>query len=147
MLILDGVLERFPTLKIGVVELGAAWLPGFMRQLDAALEAFGRHETRLQSLRLKPSEYVTRQVRVTPYPTEPAGWIIEQSAPEICLFSSDYPHVEGGRNPKGRFDRATATLPEAARERFFRTNFEDLMGRKAQALGAEAAARTASATH
>lgn len=147
MLILDGVLERFPALKIGVVELGAAWLPGFMRQLDAALEAFGRHETRLQALSLKPSEYMVRQVRVTPYPTEPAGWIIEQSAPEICLFSSDYPHVEGGRNPKGRFDRTTATLSEAARERFFRANFEDLMGRKARALGAEAAARTASATH
>lgn len=128
MLILEGVLERFETLKIGVIELGAAWLPGFMRQLDAALEAFGRHEKRLQNLSLKPSEYVMRQVRVTPYPTEPAGWIIEQSAPEICLFSSDYPHVEGGRNPKGRFDRSTASLPEAHRERFYRANFEDLMG-------------------
>ena len=72
--------------------------------------------------------YIRRQVRVTPYPTEPAGWIIEQSAPEICLFSSDYPHVEGGRNPKGRFDRSTAGLPEAHRERFYRANFEDLMG-------------------
>lgn len=128
MLVLDGVLERFETLKIGVIELGAAWVPGFMRQLDAALEAFGRHEERLRALALKPSEYVVRQVRVTPYPTEPAGWIIAQSAPEICLFSSDYPHVEGGRNPKGRFDRATANLPEAHRERFYRANFEDLMG-------------------
>ncbi len=128
MLILDGVLGRFPTLKVGIIELGALWLPGFMRQLDAAFEAFARHEERLQRLALKPSEYVTRQVRVTPYPTEPVGWIVEQSAPEICLFSSDYPHVEGGRNPKGRFDRSTARLPEAHRERFFRQNFEDLLG-------------------
>ena len=37
MLILDGVLERFPTLKVGVIELGASWEPGFMRQLDSAL--------------------------------------------------------------------------------------------------------------
>ena len=128
MLVLDGVLERFEALKIGVIELGAAWVPGFMRQLDSALEAFGRHEERLQQLSLKPSEYIERQVRVTPYPTEPAGWIIEQSSPRICLFSSDYPHVEGGRNPFGRFDRSTADLPEAHRERFFRENFEDLMG-------------------
>ena len=28
----------------GVIELGAAWAPGFMRQLDAAFEAFSRHE-------------------------------------------------------------------------------------------------------
>ena len=128
MLILDGVLERFEGLKIGVIELGAAWVPGFMRQLDSALEAFGRHEERLQGLSLKPSEYIVRQVRVTPYPTEPAGWIIAQSSPDICLFSSDYPHVEGGRNPMGRFERSTADLPEAHRERFFRSNFEDLMG-------------------
>ena len=128
MLILDGVLDRFDTLKIGVIELGALWVPGFMRQLDAALEAFGRHETRLAQLKLKPSDYITRQVRATPYPTEPAGWIIEQSAPEICMFSSDYPHLEGGRNPLGRFDRSTASVSASARDRFFRRNFEDLMG-------------------
>ena len=128
MLILDGVLDRFESLKIGVIELGALWVPGFMRQLDAALEAFGRHETRLQQLKLKPSEYLRRQVRVTPYPTEPAGWIMEQSDPNICMFSSDYPHLEGGRNPYGRFLRTTTELTEADRDRFFRANFEDLLG-------------------
>ena len=128
LLILDGVLARFAELKVGVIELGAVWVPGFMRQLDAAFEAFGRHEKRLRALDLKPSEYMARQVRVTPYPTEPAGWIVAQSAPEICMFSSDYPHVEGGRNPKGRFDRSTADLPEPHREGFFRENFEDLLG-------------------
>ncbi len=127
-LILDGVLERFPKLKFGVIELGAVWVPGFMRQLDAAHEAFARHESRLQALTLKPSEYVTRQVRVTPYPTEPTGWIIEQSSAEICMFSSDYPHVEGGRNPMGRFEQTTQGLNERTLDRFFRRNFEDLMG-------------------
>lgn len=129
MLILDGVLERFPALKLGIVELGASWIPGYMRQLDSAFDAFSRHEERLKELSLKPSEYVRRQVRVTPYPTEPTGWIIEQSAPEICMFSSDYPHVEGGRNPYARFERATTNLDAAALDAFFRGNFEDLMGR------------------
>ena len=128
MLILDGVLDRFPRLKIGVIELGATWLPGFIRQLDAAFEAFARHEERLRGLALKPSGYMTRQVRVTPYPTEPTGWIIEQSGPEICMFSSDYPHAEGGRNPYGRFKSATKGLPESTLECFYRRNFEDLMG-------------------
>ena len=40
------------------------------------------------------------------------------------MFSSDYPHVEGGRNPKGRFSRSTADLPEPHHERFFRENPE-----------------------
>ena len=128
MLILDGVLDRFPQLMIGVIELGAVWVPGFMRQLDSAFEAFARHEERLQALSLKPSEYMTRQVRVTPYPTEPAGWIIDQAGPEICMFSSDYPHVEGGRNPFGRFDKSTAEHSSEVRHQFFCSNFESLMG-------------------
>ncbi len=128
MLILDGVLDRFPQLKIGIIELGAIWLPSYLRQLEAAMEAFGRHEERLQNLSLKPSEYVSRQVRVTPYPTEPVGWIIEQSGPDICMFSSDYPHVEGGRNPYGRFQNTTQNLNEDTLNQFYRTNFENLMG-------------------
>lgn len=128
MLILDGVLERFPDLRVGVIELGASWMPGFMRQLDSAVDAFGRTEDRLSSLSLRPSEYIQRQVRVTPFPAEDAGWIVEQTGPEVCLFSSDYPHVEGGRNPLGRFRRSLQHLPEATHERFYRWNFEDLMG-------------------
>ena len=128
MLILDGVLDRFSTLKFGVIELGAVWLPGFMRQLDSAFEAFAKHEDRLQKLSLRPSEFVTRQVRITPYPTEPTGWIISQTSADICMFSTDYPHLEGGRNPLGRFDKSTAELVESDRDRFFRANFEDLMG-------------------
>ena len=131
MLILDGVLDRFEALKIGVIELGASWVPGFMRQLDSASEAFSRHETRLQDLKLKPLEYITRQVRVTPYPTEDASWIIEQSSPSICMFSTDYPHIEGGRNPYGRFQKSTARLTESDQDRFFRANFENLMGAEA----------------
>ena len=39
-------------------------------------------------------------------PHEPAGWIIKNSGPTVCLFSSDYPHTEGGRNPIKRFESA-----------------------------------------
>ena len=128
LLILDGVLDRFPSLMFGVIELGAVWVPGFMRQLDAAFEAFGRHEERLKNLKLRPSEYITRQVRVTPYPTEPTEWIINEAGTDIFMFSSDYPHVEGGRNPMGRFEKATKNLSESDQDKFFRGNFEHLMG-------------------
>jgi len=128
MFVFDGVFERFPQLRVGVIELGAVWVPSFLRQLEAAMDAFERHEQRLQQLTLRPSDYIHRQVRVTPYPTEPTGWIIENSGPEICMFASDFPHVEGGRNPLRRFDREVEHLSEDTRQRFYRHNFEDLMG-------------------
>ncbi|MDG2333462.1 MAG: amidohydrolase family protein [Myxococcota bacterium] len=128
VLILDGVLERHPDLKFGVLEQGASWLPSWMRFLDSAFDAFHKREERLQALSLRPSEYVRRQVRVAPYPSEDVGWIIENSADEICLFSSDYPHVEGGRNPIKRFEASMERLSEAQKDAFYYTNFIDLMG-------------------
>jgi predicted TIM-barrel fold metal-dependent hydrolase len=127
-LIFDGVLDRFPKLKFGVIELGASWLPSWMRYLDAGYGAFFKHEERLKKLSLKPSEFVKRQVRVTPYPHEDTGWIIANSGEEICLFSSDFPHVEGGRNPLKRFNESLTGITPRAIERFYCDNFIDLMG-------------------
>jgi predicted TIM-barrel fold metal-dependent hydrolase len=99
-----------------------------MRQMESALEAFAKTEERLRQLELRPSEYVRRQIRVTPYPTEDVGWIIAQAGEEVCMFSSDYPHVEGGRNPIKRFETSMEGCSDAARQRFYCDNFADLMG-------------------
>ena len=130
-LIVDRVLDRFPDLKFGCIEQGASWVPGWMRNMDSAHTAFYKNEERLQKMSLKPSEFVKRQVRVTPYPHEDAGWIIANSGDEVCLFSSDYPHVEGGRNPIKRFEAsmAAAGTSEAQKQRFYCDNFVDLMGK------------------
>jgi predicted TIM-barrel fold metal-dependent hydrolase len=135
-MIFDGVLERFPRLRIGVIEQGAIWVPSWTRQMESAFEAFARHEERLRALSLRPTEYVVRQVRVTPYPTEDVGWIIAQSGPDICMFSSDYPHVEGGRKPIERFEASLGDSGEDVRRRFYCDNFLDLMGTAAAALAA-----------
>ncbi len=135
-MIFDGVLERFPELRIGVIEQGAIWLPSWMRQMESAVEAFGRHEERLQALSLRPSDYVRRQVRVTPYPTEDVGWIIREAGPDICMFSSDYPHVEGGRRPIERFEASLGEASDEVRHRFYSENFLDLIGRTAADLAA-----------
>src|SRR5215468_463674 len=127
-LIFDGVLDRFPRLKLGVIEQGASWVPSWMRFLDSAFEAFRKNEERLQRLALRPSEYVRRQVRVTPYPAEDVGWITANAGDEVCLFSSDYPHVEGGRNPIKRFEESMGALSESQKQRFYVENFADLMG-------------------
>ncbi len=126
--IFDGVLDRFPKLKFGVIELGASWLPGWMRNMDAAAMAFIKNEDRLKRLSAKPSEIVRRQIRVTPYPHEDAGWIIREAGDEVALFSSDFPHVEGGRNPLKRFDDSLRPLTDLQRAKFYAENFIDLMG-------------------
>jgi hypothetical protein len=46
----------------------------------------------------------------------------------MCLFSTDFPHVEGGRNPLKRFGEALEGLPQRAVDAFFADNFIDLMG-------------------
>ncbi len=135
-MIFDGVLERFERLRIGVIEQGAIWIPSWTRQMESAFDAFSRHEERLQALSLRPTEYVRRQVRATPYPTEDVGWIIAQSGPEIAMFSSDYPHVEGGRKPIEHFEASLVGTDPGARQRFYADNFLDLLGSGAARLAA-----------
>ena len=127
-MIFDGVFERFPRLKVGVIEQGAVWVPSWMRQMESAFEAFARHEQRLRDLSLRPSEYVRRQMKFTPYPTEDVGWIIDQAGAETVMFSSDYPHVEGGRRPIERFERSMSEVGEPSRRAFYHDNFAELIG-------------------
>ena len=135
-MIFDGVFERFPTLRVGVIEQGAIWVPSWMRQMESEFEAFARHEERLRALSLRPADYVRRQLRFTPYPTDDVGWITEQAGPEVCMFSSDYPHVEGGRRPLERFEASLGDASDDVRQRFYSDNFLDLMGSAAAALAA-----------
>jgi uncharacterized protein len=126
-MVLDGTLEQFPRLRGGVIELGAMWVVPWLKRLDVAQNAFAHTEPSL-ALPTKASDYVRRQLKFTPFPTEPTGWIIEQGGAELFLFSSDYPHIEGGRNPLKRFEESMAGISESAKERFYTTNFVDLMG-------------------
>ena len=95
-LVLDGVFDRFPTLRGGCIEQGAGWVVSWLRHLDHAQRAFRRTEQPLQRLADQPSEYVRRHLKFTPFPGEPVGWMIEQAGPELFMFSTDYPHPEGG---------------------------------------------------
>jgi predicted TIM-barrel fold metal-dependent hydrolase len=126
-LVLDGVLERFPRLRGGCIELGALWVVSWLRRLDLVQKVFVKAEPHLD-LPLRASEYARRQLRFTPYSQEPVGWMIEQAGPELFLFSSDYPHPEGGRNPLKRFEESLVDTPEAAKQRFYSGNFQDLLG-------------------
>ncbi len=125
-LVLDGVLERFPGLRGGCIEQGALWVVPWLLRLDLAQDTFRRTEPAL-ALPLRASEYVRRQLWFTPFPTEPVGWMTEQSGEDLFLFSSDYPHPEGGRHPIKHFESSMAALSDGARDRFYAENFDAML--------------------
>lgn len=129
-LVLDGVFERFPELRCGVIEMGASWAPSLMRRLDHAAKSFRRTEEMLGELTLAPSEYIRRQVRFTPFPGEDVADLVAISGPELYLFSSDYPHPEGTKDPIGRFERSFDEhgVDEAVRQSFYEDNYRTLLG-------------------
>jgi predicted TIM-barrel fold metal-dependent hydrolase len=126
VLILDGVLERFPRLRGGCIELGAGWVPAMRRRLDHIVKIWAKPEPHLREMKRLPSEQMDEQLRFTPYPFEDVGELIRFSSDKLYMFSTDYPHAEGGRDPIGRFSASLAKSGDETRERFFRSNFTDL---------------------
>lgn len=126
-LVLDGLFETFPRLRGGVIEQGALWVPAWLRRLDIAQATFQKTEPALR-LPKRASEYVHGHVWFTPYPTEPVGWLVEQAGDDLFLFSSDYPHPEGGRDPLRRFEESMAEAGAETKEKFYSENFAAMMG-------------------
>jgi predicted TIM-barrel fold metal-dependent hydrolase len=127
-LVLDGVLERHPRLHGGAIEVGAGWVPDLLRRLDHAVEIWQRSEADLRAFTRKPSEQAIEQLRFTPYPFEDVGAFIRESDPRLYLFSSDYPHAEGGRDPLKRFDGSLQSAASAVRAGFFADNAAHWLG-------------------
>lgn len=122
-LIFGGVLERFPRLKSG-----AAWAPSWLAHMDAGFKAFQWREARLQNRAMRPSDYAKRPFRLTPFSRELTGWILNNGDRDMVLFSSDFSHVEGGRNPVKRFEDQLTGVSDLNRQRFYQDNLIDFMG-------------------
>jgi predicted TIM-barrel fold metal-dependent hydrolase len=101
-------------------------VPDFLRRLDQAWKGWRKTDPVVGGLSMPPSEFIRRAVRFTPFATENAGTIIREGGPELFLFSSDYPHPEGTKNPIERFETSFEGLDEDTKDRFYRRNFEDL---------------------
>jgi predicted TIM-barrel fold metal-dependent hydrolase len=128
VLVLDGVLERHPTLRGGAIEMGAGWVPSMLRRLDHAVAIWSRSEPRLASFERTPTQQAAAQLRFTPYPFEDVGLLCRDSDPHLYLFSSDYPHAEGGRDPLGRFDRSLDGLSPDVIDGFYAANALEWLG-------------------
>ena len=106
-LIVEGVFDRFPDLRVACVESGWAWLPPFLWRFDKEWKGLQREIPWTKRL---PSEYVRQHVRFTlqpidgpPETTRLLDQIDQLGSDEMLMFSSDYPHWH--------FDRAEEALP------------------------------------
>ena len=123
MMVLDGVFERHPELRGASVELGAGWVPELLERLDWVVKSWSKVDKNLTEIKRKPSEQLIQQMAFTPYVFENVGNFIDNSNPELYLFSSDYPHVEGGKDPIGRFEASLGDRSEEIRNLFYTENF------------------------
>ncbi len=128
-LILNGVLERFPDLRIGVIELTASWVPHFLLHIDGASDFYAlRHGAPFRTLAARPSDYFLRQVRVAALPYEMPNRLVPKVGEDTYMIGSDWPHAEGVADPQAAAQRAVAGLRGSARDNLLGGNAAWLLG-------------------
>jgi predicted TIM-barrel fold metal-dependent hydrolase len=94
-LVFEGVFERFPGLKVVLIEGGFAWAPALCWRMDKHWERL-RQET--PQVKRPPSEYVREHIWFTTQPIEEPddpqhlADVIERVGWDRLMFSTDYPH-------------------------------------------------------
>ena len=121
-LVLEGVFEQFPGLKVVLVEGGFAWLPSLMWRMD---KHWKRLKEEVPFLTRKPSEYIQNNMYVTTQPMEEPPkseyllQVIEQLGSEqMLMFATDYPHWDYD-DPERAFP---AKFPDALKRKIFYDN-------------------------
>ena len=83
-----GTLERFPGLRLGVLEAGSGWIGALLDRLDAFSES-------LNIKRLPATELFRRQCFISGDPDETAApLIVEHVGADCFLWATDYPHPD-----------------------------------------------------
>jgi len=127
-LIAGGVLDRFPTLRVGFFESGLGWIPYWLDRLDEHFEVMGHHTPWLKR---RPSEIFQAQCFVSMEADEATGlrWMLEKDLGRCVLWGSDYPHFDC--TYPGSYAAAQATFDAAGpgvAEQIVHTNPKRFMG-------------------
>jgi len=92
-MVAGGILDRFPRVKIAVIESGASWLAALAERMDEVAEA---HESFVRpKLSGKPSEIIARQVAASFQYDRAAIMSRSVTGTQSIMWGSDYPHTEG----------------------------------------------------
>lgn len=102
-MVTGGVFERFPTLRVALIESGVTWLPSLLWRLDKEWKGLRREVPWVRRL---PSEYIREHVRLTTTPFDApdddetiAEVIAHIGGDQMLLFATDFPHDHGDRSP------------------------------------------------
>ena len=93
-LVIGGVFERFPRLRVAFFECNTEWMLYWMHRMDATYEYLA--DLYAPYLKMKPSDYVRRNCWLTCEGHEPLGAAIEQIGADRLMMASDYPHWDAG---------------------------------------------------
>lgn len=119
-LVMGGVFERFPGLRFGFIEFGAGWVGPAVERMDIWVDFQAKLGVKFP---MRPSEYVTRNVRVTPFWHENLARMVDRfGLEEIYAYSTDYPHLEGSKDPIGKFRKWVDQMDPDYSEDFFVNN-------------------------
>ncbi len=100
-----GILERFPQLRVGLLEGNCSWAPFMMYRLDEHWEWTGKYEA--PELQMEPSRYFLRNCFVSCEADEKvANHYFEDFGDDNVVFSTDYPHADS------KFPHATESFLE-----------------------------------
>ena len=118
-MVMGKVFERFPNLMLGIFEYGTAWVGPLVERMDGWCGFMAKVGVKYD---MKPSDYVRRNVRVAPFFHEDVATQIERHGLEdIYCFMSDFPHLEGGRDPIVKYRRWIDRLERPGYDRRFFT--------------------------
>jgi len=125
-MVIGGVFERHPRLRMGIIECGASWLGPMVERMELFWDYYPTTKT---SLSRRPIDYVVDHVRVTPFFIEPVDVWVDRwpRLADVYAFSSDYPHIEGGTNPVSNFADKLSRHGDVVMNKFFRENAQLLM--------------------
>jgi uncharacterized protein len=92
-LIMCGVCDRFPKLKIAFLESGGGWMAGWLDRMDRHFDDIGMNDT---GLSMRPSDIFRRQCFISFEPVEGSlKYLAEYIGSDNILWATDYPHADG----------------------------------------------------
>jgi predicted TIM-barrel fold metal-dependent hydrolase len=113
-----GTLDRFPTLRLGVLEAGSGWIGAMLDRLDAFSESLN-----LAGRRPSATEYFRRQCFISGDPDETAApHIIDHVGADCFMWASDYPHPDHPHTWVDDLTRYVEQLPAATRAKVLGDN-------------------------
>jgi predicted TIM-barrel fold metal-dependent hydrolase len=134
-MVFGGVFERHPTLTLLLCELNVGWFPFTVEHMDSRVSGEVTLFTGKYPFPLLPSEYVRRNVRITPVPRAHQSPIpFFENLPECIVFSSDYPHFEGSPRPTAFYDELLGGVDESLRDKFMYSNMATVYERMGDPL-------------